>query len=187
VRQDFGRATPRSTGARAADSARLTLCLVGVRSRAGGGLRGVVTHRGGSHVGAVGKDGNVLAFADPDDPVGAGRSEIVRGRTVSARSTATAHRVRHHLHVHPVGSADGDAEPGSKLGEGVGRRRYGRPTRARCCGGRELAAAVTRAGDDEHGYPLDQGVGARGLRPRTPPPTARKPRALRTSTPSPNH
>jgi SAM-dependent methyltransferase len=44
IRQDFSRATPRSTEARAADSARLTVCCVGVRSRPGGRLRGVVTH-----------------------------------------------------------------------------------------------------------------------------------------------
>jgi hypothetical protein len=44
IRQDFSRATPRSTGARAADSARLTVCRVGVRPRPSGRLRGVVTH-----------------------------------------------------------------------------------------------------------------------------------------------
>lgn len=44
IRQDFSRATPRSTGARAVASARLMVCWVGVRSRPGGRLRGVVTH-----------------------------------------------------------------------------------------------------------------------------------------------
>jgi hypothetical protein len=44
MRQDFSRATPRPAGARAADSARLTVCWVGVSSRPGGRLRGVVTH-----------------------------------------------------------------------------------------------------------------------------------------------
>ena len=44
IRHDFSRAMPRSTGARAADSARLTVCWVGVRSRPGGRLRAVVTH-----------------------------------------------------------------------------------------------------------------------------------------------
>jgi hypothetical protein len=44
MRQDSRRATPRSTGARAADSARLTACWVGVSSRPGGRLRGAVTH-----------------------------------------------------------------------------------------------------------------------------------------------
>lgn len=43
IRHDFSRAMPRSTGARAADSARLTVCWVGVRSRPGGRLRAVVT------------------------------------------------------------------------------------------------------------------------------------------------
>jgi hypothetical protein len=42
--QDFSRAAPRSTGARAADSVRLTVCRVGVSSRPGGRLKGVVTH-----------------------------------------------------------------------------------------------------------------------------------------------
>ena len=59
---------------------------------------------------------------------------------------------------------------------------------------REFAAAVTLAGDDEHGDPLDQGMrqvecgrigNQRGscageLRLRTPPSTAREPRPLRT-------
>lgn len=44
IRHDFSRATPRSIGARAADSARLTVCCVGVRSRPDGRLRAVVTH-----------------------------------------------------------------------------------------------------------------------------------------------
>jgi hypothetical protein len=39
IRHDFSRATPRSTGARAADSARLTVRCVGMRSRPGGRLR----------------------------------------------------------------------------------------------------------------------------------------------------
>jgi hypothetical protein len=64
---------------------------------------------------------------------------------------------------------------------------------------RELAAAVTFTGDDEHGYPLDQSVrqveygkiwNQRGfhadeLRRRTPLSTAREPRALRAPVPSP--
>ncbi len=44
IRQDFRRATPRSTGARAAESARLTVRWVGDRSPPGGRLTGVVTH-----------------------------------------------------------------------------------------------------------------------------------------------
>jgi hypothetical protein len=44
IPHDFSRATPRSTGARAEDSARLTVCCVGMRSRPGGRLRAVVTH-----------------------------------------------------------------------------------------------------------------------------------------------
>lgn len=65
---------------------------------------------------------------------------------------------------------------------------------------RELASAVTLAVDDEYGDSLDQGVRqiecgrrrnqrvscARGLRPRTPPPTAREPRTSRGSIPSPD-
>lgn len=43
IRHDFSRVTPRSTDALATDSARLTVCWVGVRSRPGGRLRGVVT------------------------------------------------------------------------------------------------------------------------------------------------
>ena len=46
MRQDFSRATPRSTGARAADSARLAVCWVGVSSRPGGRLRSVGRFRG---------------------------------------------------------------------------------------------------------------------------------------------
>jgi hypothetical protein len=38
IRHDFSRATPRSTGTRAVDSAWLTVCWVGVRSRPGGRL-----------------------------------------------------------------------------------------------------------------------------------------------------
>lgn len=53
MRQDFSSAIPRSTGAGVADSARLTVCLVG-------------------------KDRDALTFADPDDPVSAGCSEVVR-------------------------------------------------------------------------------------------------------------
>jgi hypothetical protein len=44
IRHHLSRATPRSTGARAADSARLRVYWVGVRSRPGGRLRGVVSH-----------------------------------------------------------------------------------------------------------------------------------------------
>lgn len=43
IRQDFRRATPRSTGARVAESARLRVRWVGDRSRRGGRLAGVVT------------------------------------------------------------------------------------------------------------------------------------------------
>ncbi len=62
----------------------------------------------------------------------------------------------------------------------------------------ELAAAVTLAGDDEHGYPLDQAVRqvecgrigkqgscAGGLSRRTSPSTAREPCALRAPHPHP--
>lgn len=34
--------------------------------------------RASSHISPVGEDGDALAFADPDDPVGAGRGEVVR-------------------------------------------------------------------------------------------------------------
>lgn len=44
IRQDFRRATPLSTGARALDSARLTVCWVSVSSPPAGRLAGVVTH-----------------------------------------------------------------------------------------------------------------------------------------------
>ncbi|MEY9997202.1 hypothetical protein ABIE67_009234 [Streptomyces sp. V4I8] len=44
MRQDFRRATPRSTGARAAESARLTVRWVSDKSPPGGRLTGVLTH-----------------------------------------------------------------------------------------------------------------------------------------------
>lgn len=57
-----------------------------------------------------------------------------------------------------VCGADGDTEARRDLGEGVvpaqvHQSDQGTPV------WRELAGAVTLAGDDEHGYPLDQGVG----------------------------
>ncbi|GLX48796.1 hypothetical protein Shyhy01_17460 [Streptomyces hygroscopicus subsp. hygroscopicus] len=76
IRQDFRLATLRSTGARAADSARLIVRWVGLRLwRESPDRRG---HPGtGPDVGAVGENGNALAFVDPDDSVGAGCGQVV--------------------------------------------------------------------------------------------------------------
>ncbi len=78
-----------------------------------------------------------------------------------AQSAQQAGRVvdRHVVDGWHVGvrGADGDAEPGSELGESVVPpqvHQAGQGTLVR----RELAAAVTLAGDDEHGDPLDQGM-----------------------------
>ncbi len=67
------RAMPCSTGARAWVSARLTVRWVQVSSPWGGRLRPVAT---GARAGAIGQDGNALAFAGPDDPVGASRCQV---------------------------------------------------------------------------------------------------------------
>lgn len=77
MRQVLRCATPRSTGARAADSARLRVFSVGVSS-----CKGLAFDAGGhpgasALVGEVGQDGDALAFADADDPVGAGGGQVV--------------------------------------------------------------------------------------------------------------
>jgi hypothetical protein len=93
-----------------------------------------------------------------------------------------------------VGGADGYAEAGGDLRERVVPAKVDQAHEGTLVG-RELAAAVTLTGDDEHGYPLDQsmrqvecgrmgnqqGSCADGLRLRTPPSTAREPCALRSS------
>src|SRR6202000_2255579 len=98
-----------------------------------------------------------------------------------------------------VGGADRNAEPRGDLGEGVVAAQVDQSYQ-RTLVGREFAAAVTLAGDYEHGDPLDQGVGqvecgrignqqgssADGLRLRTPPSTARGPCALRPPVASPD-
>ncbi len=55
------------------------------------------------------------------------------------------------------GGADGDAEAGRELGEGVVSAQVHQADQ-RTLVRRELAAAVALSGDDEHGDPLDQGV-----------------------------
>lgn len=98
-----------------------------------------------------------------------------------------------------VGGADGDAEADGELGEGVVPAQVHQADQGTLVRWK-LAAAFTLAGDDEHGYPLDQGVGqvecgrignqrgscADELRRRTPTSTARGPRALRMPKPSPD-
>jgi hypothetical protein len=96
-----------------------------------------------------------------------------------------------------VGSADGYAETGGDLCERVVPAKVDQADESTLVR-RELAAAVTLTGDDEHGHPLDQSVrqveygrirNQRGscadeLRRRTPLSTAQEPRALREATPS---
>ena len=146
IRQDFSRAMLRSTGARAADRARLTVRRVGASSPRGGRPSGVVAQ------------GPALRCR--------------RGRR---------------------GSADGYAKACGDLHEGVVPAEADQADEGPLVR-REFAAAVTLTGDDEHGYPLDQGVrqvecgrigNQRGsyadeLRRRTPLSTAQEPRALRT-------
>lgn len=81
IRQDFSRATRRSTSACAADSARLTVCCVGVRSRPGGHLRGVRRHMG-RHPCRRGRRGSGRSRGS--EP----QSGRARGRAGRARSTA---------------------------------------------------------------------------------------------------
>lgn len=103
MRHDFSRAMPRSTGARAADSARLTVCWVGCEVTARRASEGCRDPWAGSHIGTVGEVGDALALADPDDPVGAGRGEVVRAAGQCGRDPQQlSGRVGHDLHVHPV-------------------------------------------------------------------------------------
>ena len=76
MRQDFSRATPRSTGARAWASARLSVFSVEVRSW--GSVFDAGGHPGAAAlVGEIGQGGEALAFTDADDPVGAGGGQVV--------------------------------------------------------------------------------------------------------------
>ncbi|GGZ05220.1 hypothetical protein GCM10010385_63290 [Streptomyces geysiriensis] len=98
-----------------------------------------------------------------------------------------------------VGGAYGYAEPGGDLRQRVVPAQVDQADESTLVR-RELAAAVTLTGDDEHGYPLDQrvrqveygrirnqrGSCAEELRPRTPLSTSRGPRALRNASPSPD-
>jgi hypothetical protein len=93
-----------------------------------------------------------------------------------------------------VGGSDGYAEAGRDLRERVVPAKGDLAHESRLVG-RELTALVTRTGDDEHGYPLDQGLrqvecgrtghqrglGAVELRRRAPLSTARDPRELRVA------
>ena len=68
------------------------------RSSAPGGDPGA-----GALVGAVGQDGDALAFADPDDPVGAGRGQVVAPAWQGRRDPQhMPGRIGHDLHVHAV-------------------------------------------------------------------------------------
>lgn len=79
VRQYFKRATPRSTGARAAAGARSTVFSAEVSPRRGLRSMPVVSQRATALVGGIGRDGDALALADADDAVGAGRGgQVVR-------------------------------------------------------------------------------------------------------------
>lgn len=97
-----------------------------------------------------------------------------------------------------VGGADGDAEHGSELGEGVVPAQVHQPDQGTLVRW-ELAAAVTLAGDDEHGDPLDGREAGRvrqNTEPTRPlclwvetsntPSTAREPRALRQGSLTPS-
>jgi hypothetical protein len=98
-----------------------------------------------------------------------------------------------------VGGAHGYAEAGGDLRERAVTTETDQADEGALVG-RELATPVTLTGDDEHRYPLDQGVrqvecgrieNQRGscadeLRRRTPLPTAQEPRALRSLSPSPD-
>ena len=85
--QDFSRAMPRSTSARARASAWLTVRWVGaVRARAAfetGGHPGA-----GALIGALGQNGDTLSFADPDDAVRGPRSGRWPSTGERVRSTA---------------------------------------------------------------------------------------------------
>ncbi len=167
----------------------------------------------GADVGAVGEDGHSLAFADPDDAVGAGRGQVVGAAGQGWRDPQQVARgVGDDLQVHAVaavllgevgpavadpvalgeraveqdvlgigfpqdsqqagcsagevtddggdvgvGGADGYAEAGGDLGERVVPAEVGQGDESTLVRW-ELAVAVTLTGDDEHGYPLDQGV-----------------------------
>lgn len=56
-----------------------------------------------------------------------------------------------------VGSSDGYAEAGGDLRERVVPAKVDRAHESALLG-RELTASATLTGDDEHGYPLDQGM-----------------------------
>ena len=98
-----------------------------------------------------------------------------------------------------VGGADGYAEPGGDLRKRVVPAQVDQGDESTLVR-RELAASATLMGDDEHGYPLDEGVRQVGcgsignqrgsyadeLRRRTPLSTAREPRALWDTDPSPD-
>ena len=83
IRRDFRRATPRSTGARAAARARLRVLSVGVSSWSALDAGGEPW--AGALVGEIGHDRNALALADADDPVGACGSQVVSAARQSGR------------------------------------------------------------------------------------------------------
>jgi hypothetical protein len=59
----------------------------------------------GSEVGAVGEDRDALAFADSDDPVGAGRGQVVRAAgQCGLDPQQSSDWIGDHLHVHAVTS-----------------------------------------------------------------------------------
>ncbi|GGR55395.1 hypothetical protein GCM10015536_70790 [Streptomyces griseomycini] len=248
--QDLSRAMLRSTGARAAGRARLIVCWVVVRSRFGSRLIGVVAPGGRPRCRHGRRGRGALAFADPDDAVGAGRSQVIRAAGQRWRDPQQVARgTGRDPHVHAVtavllgevcpavadtvalgerpveqdaipirlaqdpqqdrrpagqvlddghdvrvGGADGYAETDGDLRERVVPAKVDQ-AHASTLVGRQLAAAATLTGDDEHGYPRDQSMGQAecgrmgiqqgsctdGLRLRTPPSTAREPCALRSS------
>lgn len=69
----------------------------------GGRRTGVVTQWRGSDAGAVGEDGDALAFADPDDPVGTGCGEVIGAAGQRGRDPQQPARgIGHDMHVHAV-------------------------------------------------------------------------------------
>lgn len=64
--------------------------------------------RSGADAGAVSKDRDALAFTEPDDPVGAGRGQVVGPAWQGGRKPQNpADWVGHDLDVHPVAAVPG--------------------------------------------------------------------------------
>lgn len=103
VRQYFKRATPRSTGARAAAGARSTVFSAEVSPRRGLRSMPVVSQRATALVGGIGREGDALALADAMRWVraGEGRSCARPGRR-GWETQRPAVRIGDHSHVRSV-------------------------------------------------------------------------------------